>query len=99
MIASVLLVRLPDAEEYGPNRLFHHATFAEKTTGRAKHDLNVMTNGEIDWAHTRPAQIAETLPGRYCRAKVIIKNDATYGKSNNIREILPPAEAMGGFTN
>jgi len=99
MIAMVLLVRMPDSQEYGPQRLYHHATFSEKTTGRAKHDINVLMNGEVDWAHTKPSAIAEQLPGRYGRAKVFIKNDAEYGRSNNIREILPPAEAMGGFAN
>jgi hypothetical protein len=99
MIASIFLVRMPDSEEYGPQRLYHHATFSEKTTGRAKHDINVLMAGEVDWSQTRPAQIAEQLPGHYGRAKVRVKNDAEYGKSNQISEILPPVEATGGFAN
>lgn len=98
MFAWRLRLRLPDSDEYTYS-LYYHTTFSAKDIGRTKHAVNVALNGEVDWGNFRPTDVAEALGGCYIRAKVGIQNSPEYGKSNTVREILPPAEASGGFAN
>ena len=98
MITWDMLLRLPDSQEY-TFRQFYHTTFDAKSVGRTKHAINVVLNGDVDWSKTKPTDIADRLGGTYCRVKVRQQNSPEYGKSMSIQEVLPPAEAMGGFTN
>jgi hypothetical protein len=98
MLSMQLLARLPDEEEY-TFRLFYHPTFSQKDQGRTKHAVNVLLNGEVDWGTFRGVEVASRLAGCYARAKVTVQNNDEYGRSNNIREILPAQDAMGGFTS
>jgi len=98
MFAIQFLARMPDAEEY-TFRLFYHPTFSPKDIGRTKHAVNILLNGEVDWAQFKGSAIADRLVGTYCRGKVGQQSNPEYGKSNTIRELLPAADAMGGFTS
>jgi hypothetical protein len=100
MFALQALIRRPDSEEYN-FPLFMNLTFTgdRGVDGRSKHQVNIITDGQVDWRSFKGSVVADQLVGQYFRVKLTQKNDAEYGLQNNVRDVLPPADAMGGFAD
>jgi hypothetical protein len=96
MFSIQFLIRQPDEEEYS-FPLFFNPTVSPKQIGQTKHQLNVITGGQIDWSQFKGSVVADQLVGNYCRLRLTQKDDAEYGKQNNVRDVLPASDAMGGF--
>jgi hypothetical protein len=98
MFAIQLKLQLPDSDEYTVS-VWTHPTLSQKQIGQTKHIINILTEGRQDWSQFRPTETADAIVGAFGRAKVRQQNNAEYGKSMNVQEIYPAAEAMGGFAN
>ena|SRR6185437_7851825 len=102
---TVTLTVQSDAEGIGGRKLFTHLTFNEAGLPRAKRFLAAIRTDdgveqELLGSRFNPAKVAEegVLIGARCRARVDIRRYEGENR-NDVKGILPPAEAEGGFTH
>ena len=100
MFSLQWLVQLPDHEDY-TYRVFQSPTLSEKQAGQTKHQLNVITNGEINWQQFHGPTVAQQLIG--CEAQIQVRQntrpDNPFGESMDVQRVLPAKASMGGFAN